>query len=170
MGKTRNEIEGAIENYAKARQRLRKYGKDAGASEKKWFSGNDNLVGDIGEYWAAKLLGEVDLAEKSNDPYDFKVTRSRTPNFRKYEGEKIYVKAMTPWATRKAGSAVKGIKARKWNFFCAIKLDDKLLPVEYAIVPIGEFNHRDGQQFRWGWVSKLVKPYPGDLVPNRRES
>jgi len=95
--------------------------------------GNDNHIGDIGEFYVAlyfQLKGNlVCLPEgigKKTFPYDLEIID---------ENIKISVKTMTMWSKNKKGSQVKINDKAAWTHLAAIMLNNQLIPVSLAIVP-----------------------------------
>ena len=114
------EILEGFKYFAEARKIFDKY-------KGKWFSGNDNHVGDIGEYWAMRYFEsrEPMLAPKRNSHYDIELD----------DGMRFSIKAMSRWNKSGYGSPVKGIDENYWDCLVAIKLDDNFKVEKFCIVP-----------------------------------
>ncbi|GEM_PF-4221040 len=149
-----NEYEEILEgfkHFAEARKVFDKY-------KGKWFSGNDNHVGDVGEYWAIRYyrnLGkDPKLAPKRNSSYDFEA-----------DGKLYSVKTMSNWNKKGKGSPVKGIKERKWDFLIAVKLNEALGVNRFCVVSIDEVcQHiqKEGTHFQWWpWLQETEFPDMG---------
>jgi hypothetical protein len=160
------DIEDAIRKLAITRKAFRKYGgvKIAG---RKWLSGNDNIVGDIGEYWATKLLRKYnpELAGTKVSEFDFWMDDPEGKKRRK----KVSVKTLTDWSKSRQGSRV---KATGWEYFFAIDLNLDLIPRKYALIKKKDFlkEQKPGTAFRWWrWLRKYEKPYPKRLLPRSKK-
>lgn len=71
------------------------------AAERGLILGNDNHIGDVGEYWVRLYLentGEFKkYADKKNDPYDIELN----------DGKKLSVKTITEWSETGYGTQIK---------------------------------------------------------------
>jgi hypothetical protein len=89
--------------------------------------GNDNHIGDIGEYWVRRyyeLLGQFKCyAPSKNGPLDLKLK----------SGACVSVKTLTAWSKRGFGTPVRA-NSGHWKIFAAVYLDKDLFPEELAIV------------------------------------
>jgi len=110
----------AIKQYAETRK-LFKQLKEAGL-----VIGNDNHIGDIGEYYIYRHLLKSDintkLAPKKNSLHDIEISNN----------EKISVKTITTWSKRGKGTQIKIDNDRNWDYLFAVYLDDNLKPVKIA--------------------------------------
>jgi hypothetical protein len=100
------------------------------AVEEQPILGNDNHIGDIGEYWVRKFF-ERDGAfkcypEKKNAPYDLELKDST----------RVSVKTITDWSKTKAGTQVKPLCGRDWSVLAAVYLDRQLFARKIALVPL----------------------------------
>ena len=143
------EILNAFKRFAEVREVFAKY-------EGKWFSGNDNHVGDIGEYWAMRYFDgkEPKLAPSRVSPYDIQLN----------DGKKYSIKTMSQWNRRGQGGPVKGINDDNWDYLIAVKLNDKLAVEKFCIIPHSEIAKRvsDGSPFKWwDWLEGFKVPFPG---------
>jgi len=106
------------------------------AAEAGLILGNDNHVGDIGEYWVRTYFetrGEFGGYSKAkNDSYDLELT----------DGTRVSVKTLTSWSKRGRGTQVKPLCGRNWQLLAAVFLDDRLHPQKIAVVPLGELVQR----------------------------
>ncbi len=106
--------------------------------DKKSVSGNDNHIGDIGEFYVAlffQLEGrQIRLSDKKNSLYDLEVLD---------ESMNISVKTMTSWSKSKKGSPVKNNDKDPWTHLAAIMLNDMLEPESLAIIPFKELNKKE---------------------------
>lgn len=99
--------------------------------------GNDNHVGDIGEYWARRhfeqqgIFGEYH--SQKNGPYDMRLT----------DGRLVSVKTITAWSERGKGTQVKPLCGTRWNVLAAVRLGRDLQPDRIAVVPLAELLRRD---------------------------
>jgi hypothetical protein len=127
-----------FKNFVEAREVFDKY-------KGKWFSGNDNHVGDIGEYWAMryfKSIGkEPKLAPSRISPYDIKLNG----------GTILSVKTRSKWNKSKQGGLVKGIEPKHWDFIIAVDLDKNLGVESFYIIPHEEVRKRIGNKGRFPW-------------------
>ncbi len=118
----------AIEKYAKTRK-LFKQLEEAGL-----VSGNDNHIGDIGEYYVYRYLLKSDLntrlAPKKNSLHDIEISNN----------EKVSVKTITTWSKRGKGTQIKidDVDDRNWDYLFAVYLDDNLKPVKIAKIRFDE--------------------------------
>ena len=120
----------------------------------KWFSGNDNHVGDIGEYWAMRYFLSLNkkpvLAPKRNSNFDIELDdRTRT---------RFSIKTMSTWNKSKYGSPVKGIDEGHWHYLIAVKLNDNFGVEKFCRVPRKEMQKRirNGARFKWwDWLDEF---------------
>ncbi len=118
--------------------------------EGKWFSGNDNHVGDIGEYWTMRYFKDKEptLAPKRTSPYDIQLK----------DGSRLAIKTMSKWNKSGRGSPVKGIDEKLWDYLIAIRLDDNMKVETFCIVPHKEIQKRvrDRSPFKWySWLEEF---------------
>jgi phage protein U len=104
----------AIEALATAREAFQD------AINNKLILGNDNHIGDIGEYWVRKHFeckSEFKgYAPKKNSPYDIELKN----------GTKVSVKTITDWSKAGYGTQVKPLCGSNWVLLAAVFLDKKL--------------------------------------------
>ncbi len=142
------EILSAFQQFKEVREVFAKY-------EGKWFSGNDNHIGDIGEYWAMRYF-------EDRNP---KIAPSRTSNYdiELGDGTRLSVKTMSEWNKRGQGGPVKGIDSAFWNYLVAVKLDNDLNVEKFCIVPHEQVKKRgikERKPFRWwSWLDEFSKPF-----------
>jgi hypothetical protein len=139
----------AMELFAQARV---EFGR---AIEEGLILGNDNHVGDIGEYWARRhfeqkgVFGEYH--SHKNGPYDMKLT----------DGRLVSVKTVTAWSKHGKGTQVKPLCGTRWNVLTAVKLGLDLQPDRIAVVPVAELLRRgpfpDNEQRR---TTRNTRTYP----------
>ena len=137
------EILKGFKYFVEARKVFAKY-------EGKWFSGNDNHVGDVGEYWAMRYFEnrEPKLAPKRTSSYDIQLN----------DGTLLSIKTMSRWNRSGRGGPVKGIDEKFWDYLIAIKLDDNLEVERFCIVPHKEVRKRikDKSPFKWWfWLDEF---------------
>ncbi len=142
-----SEILLGFRRFVEAREIFAKY-------EAKWFSGNDNHVGDIGEYWTMRYFEdrEPKLAPKRNSSYDIELQ----------DGSRLAIKTMSKWNRSGQGGPVKGIDEKLWEYLVTIKLDDNMEVERFCIVSHKEIRERvrDGSQFKWwSWLEKFEVEY-----------
>ncbi len=144
-----DEILKGFEHFKEARKIFAHY-------EGKWFSGNDNHVGDIGEYWAMRyftsLNEEPTLALKRTSSYDIELK----------SGKLVSVKTMSKWNKKGSGGPVKGIDDKSWDYLVTIKLDNNLGVEKFCIVPRKEVGKRikDRSRFKWwDWLDEFTVEY-----------
>jgi len=101
------------------------------------IAGNDNHIGDIGEYWVVRYydrLGkDAQLAPKKNSDYDVRLN----------DGTRVAVRTLTPLAKNGRGLPVKPLDATKWTVLAAVKLDSNLGPEKLAVVTLSELLSQD---------------------------
>lgn len=140
------------------------------AAEAELILGNDNHIGDIGEYWVRtyfEALGQFKrYAPVKNAPYDIELL----------DGTCVSVKTLTAWSKRGLGTQVKPVCGRHWQVLAAVLLDHDLRPAKIALVPLAELNARSvfvtnatNRQDRatktfprfqwWPWLDEYVR-YP----------
>lgn len=99
--------------------------------------GNDNHIGDVGEYWARRHFearGEFRAYHpKKNGPFDFDLK----------DGRCVSVKTMTAWSKTEKGTQVKELEGAHWHVLAAIYLGEDLMPDKIAIVPLDELLRHD---------------------------
>ena len=92
--------------------------------------GNDNHIGDLGEYWVMKHLKNGDrfkrYAQSKISPYDIELT----------DGSRVSVKTITSWSEAGLGTQVKPLCGTKWSILAAVLLDKDLKPCKIAWVPL----------------------------------
>jgi len=92
--------------------------------------GNDNHIGDIGEYWVRQYLARRGLfrgyAPSRNSLYDLEDS----------DGVRYSVKTMTEWSQAGYGTPVKPLDGIHWQVLAAVYLDRRLHPARIALVPI----------------------------------
>lgn len=124
-------ISDAIAFLSKARTLFAK------AQEEGLILGNDNHIGDIGEYWVMKYylsLGQFkEYAPKKNSKYDIKLTNN----------SKVSVKTISGWAKHSYGSQIKMGPECEWTILAGVALDDRLYPCKIAIVNINEVKNKE---------------------------
>lgn len=116
--------------------------------------GNDNHIGDIGEYWVMKLYQEKGLfkeyAPEKNSPYDLALT----------DGTKVSVKTITDWSDRGYGTQIKPLCGTQWSVLAAVYLKKNLMPHKIALVDITEINQREPFISNAKRRSKGTKTFP----------
>lgn len=99
--------------------------------------GNDNHIGDIGEYWVRTYYEAVgrfkSYAAAKNAPYDMELI----------DGTRVSVKTLTAWSKGGMGTQVKPLCGMHWQILAAVLLDRDLQPAKIALVPLGELNGKD---------------------------
>jgi hypothetical protein len=128
--------------------------------------GNDNHVGDIGEYWARMHFEETGLFDTyhsdKNGSYDIRLQ----------DGRCVSVKTVTAWSEHGKGAQVKPLCGTNWTVLAAVKLDRDLFPDQIAVVPLADillqdpFRKNELRRFNgsktfpvfqwWGWLDKYV--------------
>jgi hypothetical protein len=142
------EIQDAFRHFKEARKVFAKY-------KNKWFSGNDNHVGDVGEYWAMRYFEKKhpELAPKRTSPYDIQLE----------DGTRFSIKTMSKWNESGQGGPIKGINEKHWDYLIAIKLDEDLAVEEFCIVPRKELvkmGVSDRSPFKWwSWLEDYGEDY-----------
>lgn len=113
----------AIEHLAAARSLFEKLA--AGGA----ILGNDNHIGDIGEYWARRhfeLTGQFNrFGDKKTSPFDIELI----------DGSKVSVKTITEWSKTKKGTQIKPLDGESWQLLMCVALDPQLRPERMALVP-----------------------------------
>ena len=142
------EILGAFSHFVEARKVFAKY-------KNKWFSGNDNHVGDVGEYWAMLHFKnrQPKLAPKRTSPYDIELN----------DGTRLSIKTMSQWNASGQGGPVTGIDEANWSYLIAIKLDQNLKVEKFCMVPREELQKKgvkNKSPFKWWpWLEKFEEDY-----------
>lgn len=100
------------------------------AVEKGLVLGNDNHIGDIGEYWTRLLFesrGEFkEYPDKKNAPYDIELKN----------GTKVSVKTITEWSETGYGTQIKPLCGENWQLLAAVYLGKDLKPSKISLVPV----------------------------------
>jgi hypothetical protein len=119
-------LEKAIIRYLKARKELL----SIAASYPDHFSGNDNIIGRIGEYIAIKFLSE-------NNEYPSKPEFSNNKGYDLiFKNKKIQVKVIT--SENNSGKTVRLVEP--WDQFILIDLDLESLTARIGVISRGKFN------------------------------
>jgi hypothetical protein len=99
-------------------------------AEAKLILGNDNHIGDIGEYWVRRyyeLRGQFkSYGTGKNCPYDLKLN----------DGTGVSVKTLTAWSVTGYGTPIRPLDGKHWKMLAAVFLEKNLLPEKLAIVPL----------------------------------
>jgi len=113
----------AIAHLAMARKAFK------GLVENKLVLGNDNHIGDVGEYWVRRyfeLKGQFECyGPGKNGPFDIRLKN----------GECVSVKTTSEWNESGYGSRVCA-DGEHWTILAAVFLDKNLYPEKLAIVPL----------------------------------
>lgn len=92
--------------------------------------GNDNHIGDLGEYWVREYFGAKKLfksfAPTKNSSYDIELVDSM----------RVSVKTLTAWSQRGYGTQIKPLCGTNWQLLAAVYLDRSLHPQKIAVVPL----------------------------------
>jgi hypothetical protein len=111
----------ALKDLAKAREAFKRLAKA------KLILGNDNHIGDVGEYWVRRyyeLRGQFECYHHSkNGPFDIRLNTAQCAS----------VKTTTEWSESGYGSAVRA-NGEHWTILAAVLLDKDLYPEKLAIV------------------------------------
>lgn len=114
----------AIQKLALVRQSFTALAKDG------LILGNDNHIGDIGEYWVRRYyegLGKFKcFGTDKNAPFDIQL-RDET---------KVSVKTLTAWCKTGYGTQVRPLDGKNWTLLAAVYLSEDLFPERIAIVPL----------------------------------
>lgn len=94
--------------------------------------GNDNHIGDIGEYWVRQHFESKSefgsYAPKKNSLYDIELTN----------GTKVSVKTITAWSKTGYGTQVKPLCGNDWSLLAAVFLNEEIFAQKIALVPLGK--------------------------------
>jgi hypothetical protein len=105
-------------------------------AEAKLVLGNDNHIGDIGEYWARRYYEQCGqfraYCESKVDPFDIALSN----------GIHVSVKSITSWSKGGYGTQVKPLDGKHWQALFAIKLNERLFPERVSIVPLRQLLER----------------------------
>ena len=114
----------AIGKLSSARQAFTQLAAD------KLILGNDNHIGDIGEYWIRRyyeLLDQFDCyGPGKTAPYDIKLK----------DGTHVSVKTVTTWSKTGYGTPVEPLDGKDWTVLAGVRLGDNLFPTDIAIVTL----------------------------------
>lgn len=117
------DVVNAIAHLARARKAFK------GLVENKLVLGNDNHIGDVGEYWVRRyyeLKGQFkSYGPGKNAPFDIRLKN----------GKCVSVKTTSEWNERGYGSPVCA-DGKEWAILAAVLLDKNLYPEKLAIVPL----------------------------------
>lgn len=107
------------------------------AAEAGLILGNDNHIGDIGEYWVKTYLETrgrfKSYSQAKNDNYDLELT----------DGTRVSVKTLTAWSKRGKGTQIKPLCGTNWQLLAAVLLDKHLYPEKIAFVPLADLMQRE---------------------------
>ena len=125
------------------------------AVDERLILGNDNHIGDIGEYWVRRHFEQTGqfagYHTQKNGPYDMKLT----------DGRCVSVKTITAWSERGKGTQVRPLCGTQWNVLAAVRLARDLQPEKIAVVPLAELLRREpfpkNEQSR---TTRNTKTYP----------
>jgi hypothetical protein len=111
----------ALKDLANARETFKRLAKA------KLILGNDNHIGDVGEYWVRRyyeLHGQFECYHHNkNGPFDIELNT----------GKCVSVKTTSEWSESGYGSAVRA-DGEHWSILAAVLLDKDLYPERLAIV------------------------------------
>ena len=117
-------INDAINHLVLAREAFQK------ASEHGLILGNDNHIGDIGEYWVRKYFEKQDLfkeyGKEKTSPYDIELTN----------GDKVSVKTINEWSKNGFGTQIKPLCGKNWQFLAVVFLNKDLIPEKLSLIPL----------------------------------
>src|SRR5258707_3573831 len=92
--------------------------------------GNDNHIGDIGEYWARRYFEQIGQFKAYCDskvhPFDIALLN----------GLHVAVKAITAWSKNGYGTQIKPLDGKHWQVLFAIRLNENLFPDRISVVPL----------------------------------
>src|SRR5258708_4316648 len=113
------QLAGARESFAKL-------------AKAKLILGNDNHIGDIGEYWVRRyyeLRGQFKCyGTGKNCAYDIQLN----------DATGVSVKTLTAWSETGYGTPVRALDGQHWQVLAAVFLGRSLLPKKLAIVPLSQ--------------------------------
>ncbi len=126
-------------------------------AESKAILGNDNHIGDIGEYWARRYYEQCDefLGYGESKVHAFDIALRN--------GAKVSVKTITKWSKGGFGTQVKPLDGKDWQILFAIKLNEILFPEKVAIVPLPYLREQTvfvENEKRRGALKDATKTYP----------
>lgn len=117
----------AIESLAQSRQLFEE------CAKRGLILGNDNHIGDIGEYWVLKwyrLQGhQADLAKDKTSDFDISVLDTK---------DLISVKTITAWSAHGKGTQIKPLNenGNPWNVLAVVILSTDLTPSQISIISL----------------------------------
>ena len=121
-----NDFIQAIAQLAVARRSFSKL------ADGKLILGNDNHIGDIGEYWVRRyyeILGQFKCyGTGKNCAFDLKLD----------DGVGVSVKTLTAWSKSGYGTPVRTLDGKHWQVLAAVFLGEDLQPLKLAIVPLAD--------------------------------
>ncbi len=97
--------------------------------------GNDNHIGDIGEYWVKRWYESQEiqavLAAVKTSAYDILLSNTN---------DRVSVKTITEWSRHGKGTQIKPLleKGNPWNILAVVILSPDLLPSQLSIIPLAE--------------------------------
>ena len=105
--------------------------------DEKLILGNDNHIGDIGEYWVRKYFEGISqfkkYGPKKNSPYDIELI----------DGTKVSVKTITAWSSTGCGTQVKPLCGKDWTLLAAVYLNKSLFAQKIALVQLDALMTRE---------------------------
>jgi hypothetical protein len=120
----------ALKHFAKARGLFETLVKG------KLILGNDNHIGDIGEYWVRRYYERLGKFRRyhpnKTGPFDIELK----------SGKCVSVKTTTAWSKKGSGSPVKADRGH-WKILAAVYLGKDLFPTKLAIVPLHRLLKKD---------------------------
>lgn len=124
-------IKEAIEALARARKAF------DNAAKTGLIIGNDNHIGDVGEYWVRKFFeGRNEFktyAPSKNSPFDIELL----------DGTKVSVKTITQWSDTGYGTQIKPLCGTEWQVLAAVQLDQDLYPSKIALIKLNELLRKE---------------------------
>lgn len=94
--------------------------------------GNDNHIGDVGEYWVKSYFESQKMfkcfAPAKNSNYDLEL----------FDGTRVSVKTITAWSQKGYGTQIKPLCGNNWKLLAAVFLDKSLHPSKIALVPLAD--------------------------------
>ncbi len=126
------------------------------ASEK-LILGNDNHIGDIGEYWVRRYYEERGVFECYGS------SKIASCDIKLTDGTTVSVKTLTAWSKTGYGTAIRPLDGKNWQVLAAVYLSEELFPQRIALISLPELISKPvfvENAARRTHATKATKSYP----------